>query len=127
MKGYGGKVTLTSWSANSRQLATAADEQIVSGTSAATARRAAAPLQLKRHTERITQLCFQPEGACLASGARDRRILLWQPAQGTEPLDADLLGDEVALLRWSRDGQRLLAGDRAGVLSVYALGAAARP
>jgi WD40 repeat protein len=81
------------------------------------------PQQLKEHSERITQLAYQPEGALLASGARDRRVLLWQPAQGDAPLDADLLGDEVALLRWSRDGRQLLAGDRSGVLSVYALSA----
>jgi WD40 repeat protein len=126
MKGYAGKVTLTSFGANSRQLATAAGDLIVIWNVGGEGPEGTAPLQLKSHSERITQLCFQPEGACLASGARDRRILLWQPALGTDPLDADLLGDEVALLRWSRDSQRLLAADRAGVLSVYALGAAGR-
>jgi WD40 repeat protein len=126
MKGYAGKVTLTSFGANNRQLATAAGDLIVVWNVGGEGPEGTAPLQLKSHSERITQLAFQPEGACLVSGARDRRILLWQPALGTEPLDADLLGDEVALLRWSRDGQRLLAGDRAGVLSVYALVAAGR-
>jgi WD40 repeat protein len=123
MKGYASKVTLTSFGASSRQLATAAGELIVVWNVGGEGPEGTAPLQLRSHSERITQLCFQPDGACLVSGARDRRILLWQPAQGTDPLDADLLGDEAVLLRWSRDGQRLLAGDRSGVLSVYALSA----
>ena len=123
MKGYAGKVTLTGYSGNSRQLATAAGDLIVIWNVGADGPEGSVPLQLKEHSERITQLAYQPDGALLASGARDRRVLLWQPAQGTEPLDADLLGDEVALLRWSRDGQQLLAADRAGVLGVYTLSA----
>lgn len=121
MKGYAGKVTLTSFSGNSRQLATAAGALIVVWNVASEGPAGTVPLQLKEHSERITQLDFQPGGGCLASGARDRRLLLWQPAVGSEPLDADLLGEEVVLLRWSRDGGQLLAGDRGGVLSVYRL------
>lgn len=125
MKGYGSKVQFTSFSANSRLLATAAGELIVVWDFGGAGPEGSTPRQLRAHTERVTQLAFQPEGPCLASGARDRRLLLWQPALGAEPLDADLLGDEVALLRWSRDGRRLLAGDRAGRLSLYALAAPA--
>ena len=121
MKGYPGKVTLTAFS--SRYLATSAGELIVLWNIGGDGPEGTAPLQLKEHSDRLTQLAFQPEGALLASGARDRRVLLWAPAQGTAPIDADLLGEEVALLRWSRDGQQLLAGDRAGALALYALSA----
>jgi WD40 repeat protein len=123
MKGYPGKVTLTGFSGNNRFLATGAGELIVVWNVGGDGPEGSVPLQLKEHSDRLTQLAFQPEGALLASGARDRRVLLWQPAQGTTPIDADLLGEEVALLRWSRDGQRLLAGDRAGALNIYALSA----
>jgi len=123
MKGYAGKVTLTSFSANNRYLASAAGELIVLWNLGGEGPEGSVALQLKEHSDRVTQLCFQPEGALLASGARDRRVLLWQPAQGTAPIDADLLGEEVALLRWSRDGRQLLAGDRAGVLTLYGLSA----
>jgi WD40 repeat protein len=123
MKGYAGKVMLTAFSANGRFLATASGELVVIWNVGGEGPEGSVPQQLKEHSERITQLAYQPEGALLASGARDRRVLLWQPAQGDAPLDADLLGDEVALLRWSRDGRQLLAGDRSGVLSVYALSA----
>jgi hypothetical protein len=36
-------------------------------------------------------------------------------------VDADLLSDEVALLRWSPSGERLAVADRAGIVSFYAL------
>ena len=121
MKGYPGKVTLTCFSGNNRYLATGAGESIVVWSTGGDGPEGSEALQLKEHSDKLTQLAFQPEGALLASGARDRRVLLWQPAQGTSPGDADLLGEEVALLRWSRDGRQLLAGDRAGVLSFYAL------
>jgi hypothetical protein len=34
-------------------------------------------------------------------------------------VDADMLGDEIVLLRWSNDGQQLAVGDRSGALTIY--------
>jgi hypothetical protein len=34
-------------------------------------------------------------------------------------VDADLLADEIVLLRFSRDGARLAVGDRSGNLRCY--------
>ena len=121
MRGYGVKVVLTSWSANSRLLATAADEQIIVWDFSGRGPEGSEPLQLAAHTARITQLAFQPRGALLAAGSRDHRLTLWRPVQPQQPLDADLLGDEVALLRWSNDGEQLAVADRSGTLSLYAL------
>jgi WD40 repeat protein len=123
MKGYGTKVALTSWSANSKLLATAADQQIVVWDFSGRGPEGSEPLQLSAHTARLTQLAFQPQGTLLVSGARDRRLMLWRPAQGSEPRDADLLGDEVSVLRWSNDGTQLAAADRGGGLNLYTLSA----
>ena len=119
MRGYATKVTLTSWSANGRMLATAADQQIIAWEFAGRGPEGSEPLQLEAHTARVTQLAFQPRGTLLAAGARDRRLTLWRLAQPREPVDADLLADEVALLRWSGSGEQLAVADRAGALSVY--------
>lgn len=121
MKGYGSRVTCTGWSANGRQLVTAADDQIVIWDFGGRGPEGSEPLQLRGHTGRLTQLQCQPQGPHFVSGARDRRLLLWQPALSREPLDADLLGEEIALLRWSNNGQLLAAADRGGVLTIYAL------
>jgi WD40 repeat protein len=120
MRGYGSKVALTSWSANGRMLATAADQQIIVWDFSGRGPEGSEPLQLAAHTARVTQLSFQPRGALLAAGARDHRVTLWRLAQPQQPVDADLLGDEVALLRWSSSGEQLAVADRAGVLSIYA-------
>ena len=121
LRGYGTKVALTSWSSNSRYLATAADQQIVVWDFSGAGPQERAPQELAAHTARLTQLAFQPHGPLLAAGARDRRVTLWRTAQPQQPIDACLLGDEVALLRWSNDGRQLGAADRSGVLSLYAL------
>lgn len=121
MRGYGAKVALTGWSANGRLLATAADEQIVLWDFAGRGPEGSEPLQLAAHTARVTALAFQPRGALLAAGARDHRLTLWRPAQPQQPLDADLLADEVTLLRWSNDGGQLAVADRSGELRLYAV------
>jgi hypothetical protein len=36
-------------------------------------------------------------------------------------LEADLLADEIVLLRWSRDGQQLAVADRSGALQLYSV------
>jgi WD40 repeat protein len=121
MRGYGTKVALTSWSANSRLLATAADQHIIIWDFSGRGPEGSEPLQLAAHTARLTQLAFQPQGPLLVAGARDHRLTLWRMAQPQQPIDADLLADEVALLRWSNDGAQLAAADRSGALTLYSL------
>jgi WD40 repeat protein len=121
MRGYGAKVALTGWSANSRLLATAADERIVVWDFSGRGPEGSEPLQLAAHTARVTALACQPRGNLLAAGARDHRLTLWRPSQPQQPLDADLLADEVVLLRWSNDGARLAAADRSGTLVLYSV------
>lgn len=119
MRGYGAKVALTSWSANSRLLATAADELIIVWDFSGRGPEGSEPLQLGAHTARLSQLAFQPKGSLLAAGGRDHRLTLWRTAQPQQPVDADMYPEEVALLRWSNDGTQLAVADRAGSLNIY--------
>lgn len=119
MRGYGAKVALTCWNSGSRLLATAADAMIIVWDFAGRGPEGSEPLRLGAHTARLTQLAFQPKGSLLAAGARDHRLTLWRTTQPQQPVDADMYGDEVALLRWSNDGAQLAAADRAGVVNVY--------
>jgi WD40 repeat protein len=121
MRGYGAKVALTSWSANSRLLATAADELIIVWDFSGRGPEGSEPLQLGAHTARLAQLGFQPKGSLLAAGGRDHRLTLWRTSQPQQPVDADMYTDEVALLRWSNDGTQLAVADRSGALNLYSL------
>jgi WD40 repeat protein len=117
--GLGARVFATEWSANARYLAAAAGNILVVCDSGAKGTPASQPTELRAHSERLTAVRFKPSGAWLVSAARDRRLLLWRVGVSEQPLDAHLLPDECTLLRFSRDGAQLAAGDALGGLTIY--------
>jgi WD40 repeat protein len=121
MRGYGSKVLLTDWSANSRYLATAAGNDVIVWDFGGKGPEGTHPLELRGHTERISALAFQPNGPYLASAGRDWRISLWQPGKATVSIDAHLCGGEITAIRWSPDGQRLAVGENKGRMTLYEL------
>jgi WD40 repeat protein len=123
MRGYGTKVTLTEWSANSRFLATASGADVIVWDFGGKGPEGSAPLQLGGHTERITHLAYQPGGPWLVSAGRDWRLTLWLPGKEDKAVDAHLTSGEIAAVRWSPDGKRLAVGDAKGRLTIYELAA----
>jgi WD40 repeat protein len=121
MRGYGARVPLTQWSANSRHLATSAGSQIVVWDCGGKGPEGSTPLELQAHTDRIDCLAYQPGGPWLASGGRDWRVALWWPGKAELPVDVQPCAAEVSVLRWSPDGRFLAVGERGGQLSFYAL------
>lgn len=121
MRGYPNKVDCTVWSADSRYLATAADNQVVVWDFGGKGPEGSRPLQLSGHTDRIECMAFQPNGNFLVSGGRDWRISLWLPGKATAALDAQLVDSEPSCLRWSPDGRFVAVGERRGTLSIFEL------
>jgi WD40 repeat protein len=121
MKGYGAKVAHTAWTANGRYLVTAADRTAIAWEFAGRGPEGSEPLQLEAHTDRITQLATPVKGPYVASAARDCRLLLWRPAS-SDPVDAELFAEEVALLRFTPDGRALLAVTRGGDAVLFRCG-----
>jgi WD40 repeat protein len=117
--GLGSRVFATEWSANGRYLAAAAGETLALWESDSKPLHGSAPIELRGHSERLTALRFRPSGPWLVSAARDRRLLLWRAGGPEQPQDAHLLPDECTLLRFSRDGTLLAAGDALGGLTIY--------
>jgi WD40 repeat protein len=119
MQGYGSKVIATEWSANGRYLATTASSSLIVWDFSGKGPEGSRPLELRSHSERVTALACRPTGSWLVSAALDRRLLLWRVGASDTPQDAHLLADECTLLRYSRSGDRLAAGDARGGLSIF--------
>lgn len=132
MSGYDGKVTHTSWSANSRYLATAAAgaSTIVIWDFGGKGPEGSTPMQLGTHDDRLEAVEFQPVGNLLASAGRDGRLALWRPGPGykaprdgqgplPQALDVHLLPGTPAVLRWSPDGRRLALAQTDGRLAFF--------
>lgn len=121
MSGYAHKVRETSWSANSRWLATGGGNAVVLWDFGGRGPEGTRPLQLEGHTDRLTAVAFQPAGGHLVSGGRDWRLSLWRPGSTTVALDAHLLGAPVCALAWSPDSQRVAVASENGEVALYAL------
>jgi WD40 repeat protein len=121
ISGYGTKVPLIEWSANSRYLATGASSDVIVWDFTGKGPEGSTPLELRAHTERIVTLAFQPEGPWLVSGGKDWRITLWLPGKAEQAVDGHLTSSEVTVTRWSPDGKRLAVGEANGKLSIYEL------
>jgi WD40 repeat protein len=129
MSGYDGKVNLTSWSANSRYLATAATggNTVIVWDFGGKGPEGSEPMELKSHGDRVECMAFAPEGAYLASGGRDWRLVLWRPGPAARgavsdgALDIQVVDAPVSQLAWSRDGRQLAVAQADGRLRFYTI------
>jgi WD40 repeat protein len=119
LTGHGGRIIAADWSTNGRYLATAAGEELIAWDFSARGAQGVEPVALRAHSERLSALAFRPGSSMLVSAARDRRLLLWRMGSAAQPADAHLLREDCTLLRFSRDGRQLAAGDASGGLSLY--------
>jgi WD40 repeat protein len=81
--------------------------------------------QLKGHTDTspppaIKSLAFSPAGDALASGAGDKRLVLWDVASGRKVREWQLL-DEARALAFAPDGRHLAVGNDDGTMYVLRL------
>lgn len=127
MSGYEGKVDQTSWSANSRYLATASSgaSSVVLWDFGSKGPEGSDPIQLNGHEERIDGLAWQPVGPMLVSAGRDWRVALWQPGpRSRAALDIQLLDGPAGTVAWSGDGKRLAVAQPSGKVRLFSLKAA---
>lgn len=83
---------------------------------------------LKGHTAQVLAVAFSPDGKRLASGGRDRTIVVWDVAGGARLATLSAHTDTVHSVRFSPDGSTLASGgyDRRALLWDVASGAVRR-
>jgi WD40 repeat protein/serine/threonine protein kinase len=67
-------------------------------------------LTLKGHTDRVTSVCFSPDGQRLASASLDGGLKLWDAATGHEVLSLKGHTCDIHRVCFSPDGKRLASG-----------------
>jgi WD40 repeat protein len=86
--------------------------------------------ELSGHEDNVSALAFSPAGGLIASGGRDKKLVLWDGETGErlKVLDEDM-GETVTAVAFSPDGKRLLASSHAidaGTTAIYDLKTGAR-
>jgi WD40 repeat protein len=78
---------------------------------------------LDGHTGQVYSVAFSPDGKTLATGSRDRVIILWD-VDSREPLGSPLEGHEgwVMGLAWSPDGRTLASASADGTVRLWRAG-----
>lgn len=108
-------ISALSWSTSGSLLAAVADGRLAVW-SLHTAE--GGPRRLAGHDDWVTDAAFSPAGPLLASVGADGRLVLWDPAQTSDPLERFELGSPLAALSWCPDGRVLAVGGRDGVVTV---------
>jgi WD40 repeat protein len=121
MRGYDGKLELVAFSDDSRYLASSAGAEVVLWDFGGKGPEGTKPIVLNGHTERVDSLAWQPGGEHLVSGGRDWRVTLWRPGKTRQPIDVQMGDAECSVLRWSRDGKFVAAGEKTGRLTIFEL------
>jgi WD40 repeat protein len=114
MTGYPAKPRELAWSHDSRLLATGGGHAICVWNFGGSGPEGTSPLQLKGHEDLISTLHFASTRNWLASGSRDRDILLWLPDEGVKPVGLASLKAAVTHVRFDATAHFLAAADALG-------------
>ena len=119
MAGYLTKPLSLAWSADGKQLATTGDECIIVWNFAGKGPEGVTPIQLYGHVTPPTVLATHPKKPLLLSGAKDTRVMFWEPKAGTEPLGLVKVAGEVTALAFNPAASLAYGTDDTGQLSAW--------
>jgi WD40 repeat protein len=113
MGGYPAKVERLAWEHQGHDLAVASNEVVMIWHCGGRGPEGTRPVVLETHTDRITDLRYQPAGPLLATVARDGIAAVWNPSRRRRPVRAIDTGGPLSCVAWAGDAA-LLAGTAGG-------------
>lgn len=125
MSGYPAKVERLAWEHRGRDLAVASNEIVMVWHCGGSGPEGTRPEVLETHTDRITDLAYQPSGPLLATVGRDGVAAVWQPERRRRPVRALATGTPLSCVAWAGD-HALVAGTANGAVLRLHLEAGAR-
>ena len=116
MTGFPTKVLELSWDSAGQWLATGGGASVCLWDCSGKGPAGRQPRQYEAHSNKLTQLAFQPDGPMLASA--DAFLFLWDPIKHDKVIGGNLLSSPASCLRW-RKGDRLAVGQQDGKVVVF--------
>jgi len=120
MWGFPTKVLELTWDSTGQWLATGGGPSICLWNCGGKGPAGRKPRQLEAHTNKLTQIAFQPDGDMLASADADAFLYLWDPLRHRNVLAGLSLSSSATCLRWRAEG-RLAVGQRDGSVVLFGL------
>ena len=118
MWGFPTKVLELSWDSSGRWLATGGSDSVVLWDCSGKGPSGRKPRQYEAHTNKLTQLAFQPDGTFLASADADGFLFMWDPIKHKKIIGGVSLSSPATCLQWCKEG-RLAVGQQDGKVVVF--------
>ncbi|MBM3966131.1 MAG: WD40 repeat domain-containing protein, partial [Planctomycetes bacterium] len=125
MWGFPTKVLELSWDASGRWLATGGGASICLWDCSGKGPAGRKPRQYDAHTNKLTQVAFQPDGNLLASADADGFLFLWDPIKHEKVIGGLSLTSSATCMRWCKGG-KLACGQRDGNVVLFELSSASK-
>ena len=118
MWGFPTKVLQLSWSMDGRWLATGGGNSVCLWDCSGKGPEGRQPKQYEAHSNKITNLAFQPDGPFLVSTDLDNSLVVWEPLKHNKIVGGCLLSSPASSISWSKNGL-LAVGQKNGKLSIF--------
>ena len=120
MSGFPTKVLELSWDSSGRWLATGGSSSVVLWDCSGKGPADRKPREYVEHSNKLTQLAFQPNGKLLASAGNDAVLALWDPMTHDKVIERKSLSSPVSCLRWSKKDE-LAIGQKDGKVAILGI------
>lgn len=118
MEGFLTKVLELSWDASGRWLATGGGASFCLWDCSGRGPDGRKPRQYDVHSNKLTQVAFQPDGEFLASADTDGILLIWEPMKHDKVVGGCSLSSFASCLRWCKGG-KFAVGQQDGKVVIF--------